>query len=89
MILYRPDGKPERSELDTDNDHAIDRWETLRADGTAMTVATSRRGRLAPDTWQHIGPDGFVFQTDYDDNGDGKVDRTDYAAAAPAKPAKP
>jgi hypothetical protein len=36
IVFYRVDGTPERSELDTDSDHVIDRWETLRPDGTVV-----------------------------------------------------
>jgi hypothetical protein len=36
IIFYRVDGTPERSELDTDGDRVIDRWETLHRDGTVV-----------------------------------------------------
>ena len=78
VVLYRADGKPERSELDTDGDHSIDRWETLRPDGTVAVSAHSRRRSGVPDAWAYLDADGTVYQRDFDDDGDGEVDRTEY-----------
>jgi hypothetical protein len=47
VITYRSNGKPERGELDTDEDGAIDRWEHFRPEGTLERVDldTNRDGR--------------------------------------------
>ena len=79
VVFYREDGRPGRSELDTDGDHVIDRWETLRRDGTVSLSAHSRRKTGTPDTWEYADAQGFVFQTEFDDDGDGEADRTEYA----------
>jgi hypothetical protein len=78
-IVYYGDGGPERSELDTDGDHAIDRWVTLRPDGTVAVLSYSRRGSGTPDAWAHVDEDGFVYRSEFDEDGDGTVDRTEYA----------
>jgi hypothetical protein len=79
IVYYRGDGSPERSELDTDGDHAIDRWETFRPEGTVAVLAQSRRGNGTPDVWAHVDEGGFVYRSDFDEDGDGTVDRTEYA----------
>jgi hypothetical protein len=78
VVFYREDGRPGRSELDTDGDHVIDRWETLRRDGTVSISASARRSSGRPDTWEYADAQGFVFQTEFDDDGDGAADRTEY-----------
>ena len=75
VVFFGPDGKPWRSELDTDGDHTIDRWETFRPDGSLSMRAVSRRGTGQPDAWSFVEPDGHVSRTDFDDDGDGAVDR--------------
>jgi len=78
VVVYTPQGKPERREIDTNGDHVVDRWELLRPDGTVMSVGTSRRGGLAPDTWERVDPQDHVYERDFDDDGDGTVDRAEY-----------
>lgn len=79
IVFYRHDGRPERSELDTDGDHRVDRWETLRPDGTLAILARSRRRAGRPDVWEYADESGVVYRRDFDDDGDGKVDRTEHA----------
>jgi len=41
--------------------------------------ASARRSSGRPDTWEYADAQGFVFQTEFDDDGDGEADRTEYA----------
>jgi hypothetical protein len=79
IVYYHSDGRPERSELDTDGDHVIDRWETLRPDGTVAILSYSRRGSGTPDAWAYVDEDGFVYRSEFDEDGDGAVDRIEHA----------
>ena len=38
VIVYGKNARPERGELDTDEDGAVDRWEHLRPDGTVARI---------------------------------------------------
>jgi hypothetical protein len=78
VVVYRPNGRPDRGEIDADEDGLVDRWEHFRADGTLERVAVSRRRTGRPDQWDHAHLDGRVYQRDFDDTGDGEVDRTEY-----------
>lgn len=48
VIVYGRNARPERGEMDTDEDGAIDRWEHLRPDGTVARVDldTNHDGRV-------------------------------------------
>ena len=89
VVLYREDGRPGRSELDTDGDHVVDRWETLRPDGTVALSAHSRGNTGSPDTWEYADAQGVVFQIEFDDDGDGEPDRTEYPQRPLPPPAAP
>ena len=48
VIVYGRSSRPERAEIDTDEDGAIDRWEHLRPDGSVARVDldTNHDGRI-------------------------------------------
>jgi hypothetical protein len=48
VIVYGTSARPERAEIDTDEDGAIDRWEQLRPDGSVARVDldTNHDGRI-------------------------------------------
>lgn len=78
VVDYRPNGKPRSGEIDTDADGVVDRWESFRLDGSLERVAVSRLRNGRPDAWEEVRSDGSVAQRDWDDDGDGRPDRTDY-----------
>lgn len=83
------DGRPDRIahyrngktvflvEVDLDFDGWIDRWEHYDAAGQLLKVGRWRRVKGKEDTWSVLGPDGQVTRVEYDDDGDGRVDRAD------------
>ena len=80
IILYAPTGKIHQAELDTDLDGVIDRWEYFE-DGVLIRVGFSRVKRGVPDYWERMGADGTgVTHREYDDNGDGAIDRSEPTA---------
>lgn len=71
---------PNLIEVDEDLDGRMDRWESYDQDGRLLKVAASRRG-AAPDVWNVLGPDGQPSRREYDDDGDGRVDRSELLSA--------
>ncbi len=67
-------------EVDEDFDGRIDRWEDYDAAGKLLKVGVSRRGR-GPDLWTVPGPSGVPWRKEYDEDGDGKVDRIEILEA--------
>jgi len=63
-------------EVDEDFDGRMDRWESYDAQGRLLKVAASRRG-AGPDIWNVLGPDGQPARREYDDDGDGRVERSE------------
>jgi hypothetical protein len=76
VILYGPDGKIRLAELDTDLDKVIDRWEYFEA-GALVRVGSTRRTPGVPDRWDVVAADGSLVRRDYDEDGDGKSDRSE------------
>ena len=76
VILYSPDGKIRLAEIDTDLDKAIDRWEFFD-NGVLVRVGFTRSRRAEPDYWEVVAADGSILRREYDDDGDGKVDRSE------------
>jgi hypothetical protein len=69
---------PRLIEVDEDFDGKVDRWEDYDPSGTLLKVGrTRRRGREAPDMWTTPGPDGVAVRIDYDDDIDGRIERTE------------
>lgn len=81
QVLYRSDGSIQGSEIDTNLDGAVDRWETFRADGSLESVGYSRHGRGRADAWDRLDRPQHVTQRDLDENGDGRVDRSEFFEA--------
>ncbi len=79
VVFYGRSGRPERAEVDTDLDGVIDRWESLKSDGSVTSVAYARRIPGRADLWEHAGADGRVVRREIDDDGDGKPDRVELA----------
>jgi hypothetical protein len=77
VMLFYPNGRPQQVEADTDFDGKIDRWQYYSAKGLVEKEGSSRKGAAQPDTWQYFDAKGTVVRREFDDNGDGKVDRTE------------
>jgi hypothetical protein len=58
----------------------IDRWEDYDPSGRLLKVGTSRRGR-GPDMWTLLGPQGEEVGRQYDDDGDGRPERSERLSA--------
>lgn len=67
---------PRLIEVDEDFDGRIDRWEDYDEQGKLVKVGASRRGQ-GPDVWAYPGPGDVPSRKDYDEDGDGKADRTE------------
>lgn len=65
---------PALVEVDQDSNGTVDRWEEYDPEGVLTRVGTSRRGG-PPDAWSVLGPGEIELQREYDDDGDGKVER--------------
>ena len=77
VMLFHPNGKPRQVEADTDFDGKIDRWQYYSEKGVAEKEGYSRAGTAQPDTWQYFDAKGNLTRREIDENGDGKIDRTE------------
>ena len=64
-------------ELKDHFDGKIDRWQYYSETGVAEKEGYSRKGTTQPDTWQYFDAKGNLTRREIDENGDGKVDRTE------------
>lgn len=69
---------PYRIDVDQDFDGRIDRWEEYDAGGRLLRVGAARRGGERPDIWSFVDPGGRPTRTQYDEDGDGLIDRTEH-----------
>jgi hypothetical protein len=63
-------------EIDENLDGAFDRWEFYDESGVLEKVGLPRK-RTVPDMWTYPGPDGTPRRIDYDEDGDGQVERVE------------
>ena len=63
-------------EVDENLDGALDRWEYYDEAGVLTKIGIPRK-RTVPDQWTYPGPGGQPRRVDYDDDGDGQVERTE------------
>jgi len=64
-------------EVDEDHDAWVDRWEHYDAAGVLEKVGRWRRRKGHEDEWTYRGSDGRPERIEYDDSGDGRVDRAE------------
>lgn len=64
-------------EVDEDQDSWIDRWEYYDANGVLEKIGRSRNQKGKADIWRYPGPNGLATRIDYDDDGDGRPDRSE------------
>jgi hypothetical protein len=67
-------------EIDTDFDGRFDRWEQYDDTGHLVRVGASRSGG-GPDIWEVLDAQGQILRRDYDDDHDGKIDRSEILEA--------
>jgi hypothetical protein len=72
--LYQGERSPRVVEVDVDFDRATDRWEEYDGSGRLYRIGASRRGGR-PDTWIVVEPGTADERREYDEDGDGRVDR--------------
>jgi hypothetical protein len=82
LIRYAPTGQIRQAELDTDLDGVIDRWEYFQ-EGTLIRLGSARLKPGTPDYWERLAMDGALLGREYDDNGDGAVDRVEPVGIQP------
>jgi hypothetical protein len=78
VTLFGPDGKPTSSQIDTDLDGLVDRWEHLDSSGRLVKLGRAGREAGTPDEWDVFGAAGEIRSREFDEDGNGKVDRAEY-----------
>jgi hypothetical protein len=71
---------PSLLEVDADFDGTIDRWEDYDAAGRLVKVGTARHGR-GPDNWTFPGPGEQPSRREYDNDGDGRIEKAEVYSA--------
>lgn len=85
VTLFDEEGRPSSSEIDSDGDGVVDRWQRYAPTGGLRRVEASRRRRGAPDVWEDLDGDGRVVKREVDDDGDGTPDRVENLAPPPLR----
>ena len=76
VTVFGSNGQPAWTEVDSDRDGVIDRWEYVaRSGSTVEKVGAARREAGKPDVWEYAGDGDEVRRRDLDEDGDGRVDR--------------
>lgn len=78
VVIYAPNGKPLVSEIDTDIDGVVDRWEYFDSRGNLARTGHARHTPGTADAWEVVDKAGEPSRFEFDENGDGKVDRSEY-----------
>ncbi len=76
IIHYDPARRVGLVEVDEDFDGWVDRWEYYDVNGVLERVGRARHGHRA-DVWTYPASAAGPARTEYDEDGDGKVDRID------------
>jgi hypothetical protein len=77
LAHYGPKRKIRLIEVDEDYDAWVDRWETYDEAGVLQKVGRSRRVKGKADVWRFPNKDGISTRIEYDEDGDGRVDRAE------------
>ena len=77
VTFFSPAGTALRAQIDSNDDGVVDRWEHYGPDGRIAKLGVARKTPGRPDTWSY--PDGFggVGRREYDDDGDGRPERSE------------
>lgn len=82
VTVYGPGALALQAEVDSDGDHAVDRWEVFDSAGRLAKVGSARRTRGRADLWDVLDPSGRVLARQLDDDGDGRPEREEKFGAA-------
>lgn len=77
LAHYGPGRQVRLLEVDEDHDAWIDRWEHYDPGNTLVKVGRWRRTKGKADIWRFPGEDGLPVRIEYDEDGDGRVDRVE------------
>ena len=80
VVMYGANGKPSVSEIDTDLDGVVDRWEHFDLSGDLAKTGRARRKPGVADAWEAVDKNGEASRFEFDEDGDGKVDRAEYVS---------
>jgi hypothetical protein len=80
VVMYGANGKPSVSEIDGNIDGVVDRWEYFDESGDLAKTGRARRQPGKPDVWDVVDKTGETSRLEFDEDGDGKVDRTEYVS---------
>jgi len=80
VVMYAVNGKPGVSEIDTDLDGVVDRWEYFDVNGDLARTGRARRKPGVVDAWEAVDKTGELNRREFDEDGDGKVDRAEYVS---------
>jgi hypothetical protein len=80
VTFFGPDGKPASSQIDTDLDGIVDRWEYVDSSARLLKLGRARRQASTPDEWNISGPAGEIRRREFDEDGNGQVDRAEYGS---------
>jgi antitoxin component YwqK of YwqJK toxin-antitoxin module len=64
-------------EVDENQDSWIDRWEHYDASGVLEKIGRWRKQKGKADVWRFPGPGGLASRVEYDDDGDGRSERSE------------
>jgi hypothetical protein len=76
-IAHYEDRRIRLIEVDEDQDGFIDRWEHYDANGVLEKIGRWRHVKGKADIWRYPGPNGLAVRIDYDEDGDGRPDRSE------------
>jgi hypothetical protein len=82
IVFFGPGGRIVRTEADGDGDGVLDRWEEYDEAGVLARAGRARKG-AGPIVWVWVSPpdpDG-LRRCEFDDDGDGRVDRVESLSA--------
>lgn len=77
-LFYPGAGAPRQIEVDTDLDGVVDRWEYYTPNGTREREGWARHKPGKPDLWEWTDSKGRLTRREFDDDGDGQIDRIEY-----------
>lgn len=77
LARHRGQRMPEVVENDDDFDGGPDRWLYYNPSGALVKIGSARRSGKRPDFWAYYDASGKAIRQEYDDDGDGKVDRAE------------
>jgi hypothetical protein len=78
VTLFYANGSPRQVEIDTDLDGVVDRWQYFAPNGVRERDGWARRKPGRVDLWEYTDDKGRLTRREFDDDGDGRLDRIEY-----------